>query len=180
MNPLILVTVGTDHHAFNRLVDWLAGWQAGRPAGRPADCHLQHGTSRPLEGAHCYASLPHGALEDLLARASCVVTHAGPGCVMEARHHGHVPIVVPRERRWGEHVDDHQLAFARSAAAAGLIWMARDAAHFSRLIDAALAGDPAFRGTAGPLIDLATVERFGTLVAELDPALALRSLAQVR
>lgn len=178
MTALVVVTVGTDHHPFHRLVDWIDSWR--RSSGSGAECFLQYGTSRPLPGAHCCMSLAHAALEEKLAAATCVVTHAGPGCVMEARHHGHLPIVVPRQRSWGEHVDDHQLAFARAAAAAGVVRVAQDADQLATLIDQALSGDPSFRVNPQPLIEPATIERFGSLVAHLDPARALLSMAHSR
>lgn len=180
MRPLVVVTVGTDHHPFHRLVDWLDVWLRSYVVGQTPDCFLQYGSSHPLAGVRCRPSVPHYVLEEMLVSAACVVTHAGPGCVMEARHHGHVPIVVPRQRRLGEHVDDHQLAFAQAASAAGLARVPANQKEFLSLLNQAVAGDPTFRVVPQPLIDLATVERFGELVAHLDPALPLLTLARVK
>jgi UDP-N-acetylglucosamine transferase subunit ALG13 len=46
--------------------------------------------------------------------AEAVITHAGVGSILCARRAGHLPIVVPRRRRHGEHVDDHQAELARA------------------------------------------------------------------
>jgi UDP-N-acetylglucosamine transferase subunit ALG13 len=107
--PSVLVTVGTDHHPFDRLVDWIDRW----PARSMADVVVQYGTSHPIPGATCEQLIPPTVLEELVQMADAVVTAAGPGTVMLARRLGHRPIVVPRRRPAGEHVDDHQLAFAR-------------------------------------------------------------------
>ena len=54
-----------------------------------------------------------------MGSAAAVVCHGGPGTILGARHRGAVPIVVPRQHRLGEHVDDHQVAFSRRLAADG-------------------------------------------------------------
>ncbi|WP_308103171.1 glycosyltransferase [Actinocorallia sp. API 0066] len=106
--PLIVVTVGTDHHPFNRLMDWLEPWLAAHPAVR---CVAQHGTSRPPRGAECHTILPHEDLLSLLAEATAVVCHGGPGTITDARNAGLLPLVVPRNAALGEHVDNHQIRF---------------------------------------------------------------------
>lgn len=180
MNALVLATVGTDHHPFQRLVDWLGHWRDGSAAASGVECLVQHGAARPLPGADCRSCLPHDVLSVALQRAVCVVTHAGPGCLMEARHYGHVPIVVPRRRALGEHVDDHQVAFARAAASAGMARVPADREQFCRLLDLAVAGDPSFRLRRRPLVDDGTVGRFAALVADLDPAATLLTSARHR
>jgi hypothetical protein len=50
--PLVLISVGTDHHPFDRLVTWADGWLATRPEGS-VRCVVQSGTSRaPLVAEH--------------------------------------------------------------------------------------------------------------------------------
>ena len=53
--------------------------------------------------------MPFDELNARMREADVVVTHAGVGSVLCARQAGHVPVVVPRLHRFGEHVDDHQL-----------------------------------------------------------------------
>ncbi|MGH8974585.1 MAG: glycosyltransferase, partial [Acidimicrobiia bacterium] len=46
IRDLVFVTVGTDHHPFDRLVAWADAWMAvGRNEGAP--CLIQSGTSAP-------------------------------------------------------------------------------------------------------------------------------------
>jgi UDP-N-acetylglucosamine transferase subunit ALG13 len=167
--PLLLVTVGTDHHPFDRLVRWADGWLAAHP-GR-LRCLMQTGTSAPPAGeAGWQAYLEFDALQAAMAGAVAVVCHGGPGTILGARHMGAVPIVVPRQHRLGEHVDDHQVAFSRRLAAeGGGIHLAETEADLHRLLDR-VTGDPAaFRaGSAGRTPagrDRATaVREFGRLV----------------
>ncbi|MCR6032934.1 glycosyl transferase family 28 [Nocardioides sp. zg-579] len=170
--PLVAVLLGTDHHPFDRLVDWSR--EVRRATG--ADVFVQHGaTTLPpdLTGA---AVLGLAELSSLLDRAAVVVTHGGPGLIMEARAAGHLPVVVPRDPRLGEHVDDHQQRFVARIAGAGFVAAAQHLPDFRRAVSIALVGGrgaPAGPvppgGTPpgdGPVADLAPA-RFGRLVDEL-------------
>ncbi|WP_215812736.1 glycosyltransferase [Pimelobacter sp. 30-1] len=158
--PLVAVLVGTDHHRFDRLVAWAADLQY-QGAFR---VHVQHGAT-PLPPAITGSTmLGPDALAELLDRADAVVTHAGPGMIMDAREHGHTPIVVPRDPALGEHVDDHQQRFARFLARSGTIVTAYDATELRARLDlAVLLGHPlpAHRA-ASP-----TLARFEALVEDL-------------
>jgi UDP-N-acetylglucosamine transferase subunit ALG13 len=166
--PLLLVTVGTDHHPFDRLVGWADAWLAAHPGS--LRCLMQTGTSARPAAAEWRAYLEFDALQAAMASAAAVVCHGGPGTILGARHMGAVPIVVPRQHRLGEHVDDHQVAFARRLAAdGGEIHLAETEADLHRLLDRVAAEPAAFRsGSAGRTAagrDRATaVREFGRLV----------------
>ena len=55
-----------------------------------------------------------------------VVTHAGVGSILVAGANGKRPVVVPRLRRFGEAVDDHQLALAQKLEEIGLVVLVDD------------------------------------------------------
>jgi UDP-N-acetylglucosamine transferase subunit ALG13 len=163
--PLLLVTVGTDHHPFDRLVGWVDAWLAAAP--RRLHCLMQTGTSAPPRGpAEWRAYLEFDALEAAMASAAAVVCHGGPGTILGARHQGAVPIVVPRQHRLGEHVDDHQVAFARRLAAAGEggIHLAETEADLHRLLDRVAAEPAAFRSGPEARATAAAVREFERLV----------------
>ena len=48
--------------------------------------------------------------------AHIVITHGGPASFMMPLLEGKVPIVVPRQSRFDEHVNDHQAIFCREVA----------------------------------------------------------------
>ena len=146
--PLLLVTVGTDHHRFDRLIRWAKAWLDGHP-GR-LRCLMQTGASTPPIGAADWQPyLEFDALQEAMASAGAVVCHGGPGTILGARYQGAVPIVVPRQHRLGEHVDDHQVAFSRRLAAdGGSIHLAETEAGLHRLLDRVVSEPAAFR--AGP------------------------------
>jgi UDP-N-acetylglucosamine transferase subunit ALG13 len=116
----VLVTVGTNEAPFDRLVA-----AAARLTGESV--LVQHGPStlRP-HGVRCVDYLPFDAFDALVSSARVVVTHAGIGSVAAALAHGRRPVVVPRLRRMGEAVDDHQVSFARRLERAGLVTVVDD------------------------------------------------------
>lgn len=61
-----------------------------------------------------------------MREADVVVTHAGVGSALAAMRAGRRAIYVPRRRRHGEHVDDHQVEMARELNRRGLV-LAREA-----------------------------------------------------
>jgi UDP-N-acetylglucosamine transferase subunit ALG13 len=120
---VILATVGASQYPFDRLLEALAGLDLGD------ELVLQHGPSRLRPpGARCVEFAPFEALCDYARAARAVVTHAGVGSIMLALSSDKTPIVVPRLRRFGETVDDHQLVTARRLEEAKLVVLVEDTA----------------------------------------------------
>lgn len=107
----IFVSVGTDHHPFDRLVEWVDRWDP--PESGRVRLLVQYGRSRPPGRLPGTDYLTAEQMHEAMRQADVVVTQGGPGGIMDARRAGVMPIVVPRTARLGEHVDDHQQAFAR-------------------------------------------------------------------
>lgn len=106
---MILVTVGTHHQPFDRLV--LA---AEALALRGETVVVQAGTSTvPTPSCERHGLVAPERLAGWAAAAEVVITHAGPGSIFLALDAGTPLIVVPRSPHLGEHVDDHQQRFAR-------------------------------------------------------------------
>jgi UDP-N-acetylglucosamine transferase subunit ALG13 len=138
----ILVSVGTDHHPFDRVVGWADDWQRTHPADVVV---IQHGTSAAPKVAQGAPLLDHDRLLDEMRRADVVVCHGGPATITEARRQGHLPICVPRDPKHGEHVDDHQQRFAHHLARGHLVAVAEDEAAFTRQVTRSVADPAAFR-----------------------------------
>lgn len=110
---MIFATVGTHHQPFDRLVDAVAGVH-------DQEVVIQYGhSSRPVAVERAEPFMSFSEMERLMGEADVVVTHAGVGSVLLALRHGHVPLVMVRLRRNGEHVDDHQAELATALAQRG-------------------------------------------------------------
>jgi UDP-N-acetylglucosamine transferase subunit ALG13 len=162
-----VVTVGTDHHRFDRLMDWLERWDARHPGA--VRWVVQHGYSRPMSGAaDGFVIKPRPQLLEILREADLVVTQGGPGGIVDSRQCGTVPIVVPRLGRLNEAVDDHQVAFAEQLARNGLLVVARTDDELFASLDRAVADIAPFRVVDGSGNDVsATVSRFAAAVDDL-------------
>ncbi|GAB3122205.1 glycosyltransferase [Glaciibacter psychrotolerans] len=138
MSPhTVVVSAGTYHLPFNRLVDWMEPWVAAHPSVRVI---MQHGPSRPLVGAENHAILAYPELLALCAAADAIVLQGGAGGVMDMRALARIPIVVPRVPIDDEVVDDHQLLFTNRVAELGVIVRAITREALWEHLDSVLAG----------------------------------------
>jgi UDP-N-acetylglucosamine transferase subunit ALG13 len=136
---VIYATIGTSE-PFDRLIDAVQRL----PGDEERVLQVGESTLRP-PAATCVEYLAYDELRAHMARARVVVTHAGVGTILTAIDLGKRPIVVPRLRRHGEAVDDHQVAIARRLDASGLVTCVE---VLSRL-PAVVAHPPALRATRG-------------------------------
>ncbi|MEM7341616.1 MAG: glycosyltransferase [Actinomycetota bacterium] len=144
---LVVVSVGTDHHPFDRLVGAADTWAGAHP---DVAVVVQRGTSTATVHAESRELIPYDELCQLFEAATVVVTHGGPSTVMDVRAAGRVPIVVPRDPDFGEHVDGHQLRFGWHLANEDIAQVATDIAELPGLLDVAVAHPERFVvGTSG-------------------------------
>ncbi len=163
----VFVTVGTDHHPFDRLIDWVDSWLANGSGGTGA--FVQYGTSQRPHVAAGEAYLPHDEMARKIASARAIVCHGGPGTIIDCMRSGTKPIVVPRRHAMGEHVDDHQVRFTRRLEEAGYIKVAADERQLGALLREALEGSPDFVASKTDDSVKATVERFAEIADPLLP-----------
>ncbi|WP_017542240.1 glycosyltransferase [Nocardiopsis prasina] len=167
-HPDVVVSLGTDHHSFDRLVRWIDDYARRNP---DLSVLVQHGHSRAPERASGTPFLSGEELSETMRSASVVVTHGGPGTITQARTAGHLPVVVARDPELDEHVDEHQLLFVRRVEDAGRVRACSTAQQLHAFIDKALESPEDFRVDpaaddgpdraalrAGELIDLLTDE----------------------
>ncbi len=135
IQALVVVSVGTDHHPFDRLVGW-----ADQLAfdDRSVQVLVQRGTAGATTSAESQELIPHRELCELFARATAVITHGGPSTVMDVRTAGRLPIVVPRDPAHGEHVDAHQLRFGEHLKRHGLAVVVHDQDALNAAVESAL------------------------------------------
>lgn len=123
---MIFVTVGTHHDGFTRML------KAVESLG-DRDLVVQYGNGEPPSNARVAEPfMPFPRMLEYFDEAEQVVTHAGVGSILLAIRHGHQPIVVPRQHKLGEHVDDHQVDLSRRLEATGrvrVVWEDGDLAE---------------------------------------------------
>lgn len=112
---MIFVTVGTHEQQFNRLIE-----EIDRLKGNGTikdDVFIQTGFST-YEPKYCEWSklIPYKEMQRLNKEARIVITHGGPATFIAPLQIGKIPIVVPRQHAYEEHVNDHQVEFSKAVA----------------------------------------------------------------
>ena len=168
----VVVTVGTNRFDFRRLVErvlaivppgvevvWQTGWTD--TSGLGIDAHVLM-ASEELSAA--------------MRASDLVIAHAGAGSAISAMRAGHRPVLVPRQARHGEHVDDHQVQIAAELGSQGLATPLRvEDLTWEELLSrrrrvSLLSSPPAFQLTDAPV----------PAAEQLAPTIAGRSQSSVR
>lgn len=112
---MIFVTVGTHEQPFNRLIEYVDNLK--RDGVITEDVIMQTGFST-YEPKYCKWSklLSYKEMEQNVRDAHIVITHGGPASFIMPLQIGKTPIVVPRQHQFNEHVNDHQVEFAKAVS----------------------------------------------------------------
>lgn len=131
---MILVTVGNGLRPFTRMLE--AAERAIADARVDDDVLFQtgHATFEPRRGRRI-PFLSHAEFERVIRAARVVVTHAGVGTVLTCVHAGKKPLLVPRLKRHGEIVDDHQVQICEELDRRGVAIYVRDLDRLADLLD---------------------------------------------
>lgn len=110
---MILVITGSHYIPFDRLLRHMRVWMQYH---RDEDVVIQAGESKiNVPRATIFPYIDHDGLVDLMKKARLVVCHAGPATIKEIlTYSSFQPIVVPRRKKYSEHVSDHQWYFVLS------------------------------------------------------------------
>ncbi|MCM1119039.1 MAG: multidrug MFS transporter [bacterium] len=109
---MIFVTVGTHEQPFNRLVEYMDCLK--RDNVIQEDVIIQSGYST-YEPKYCiwHDFFSYQEITELVAEARIVITHGGPSSFIMPLQIGKTPIVVPRQKKYNEHINDHQVSFSK-------------------------------------------------------------------
>lgn len=112
---MIFVTVGTHEQPFNRLIKKVDDLVADGSIKDEVIMQTGFSTYKP---EHCkwQKMMSYDEMQQNLKDARIVITHGGPSSFIEALQFGKVPIVVPRQEKFHEHVNNHQVEFTKLIA----------------------------------------------------------------
>jgi UDP-N-acetylglucosamine transferase subunit ALG13 len=118
---MIFITLGMQFFPFNRVTVWL---DQMLDQGLISETVLfQHGATSVQSLNHPFLtkvpSLSRDQMILNIRNSSLVLSHAGQGSTRNLAELGSCFVLLPRLQKYGEHIDDHQLGFARAVAKLG-------------------------------------------------------------
>lgn len=132
---MILVTLGTQDKSFDRLL-------------RAIDKNIENGNIKDkvlVQAGFTYKTYKSKHMEmfdyvdtktmsDLVAECDFLISHAGAGSILTALENNKKIIVVPRQSKYGEHNNDHQLEIAEKFEQDGHVIYLRDLKKLDKAI----------------------------------------------
>lgn len=73
--------------------------------------------------------------DDYISKADIIITHSGVGSIITTLKYKKPVIVYPRLKKYGEHVDDHQLDIATAFEKKGLVLCCRENDDLGEIIN---------------------------------------------
>ncbi|MGC6174978.1 glycosyltransferase [Lacrimispora sp. 38-1] len=110
---MIFATVGTHEQPFNRLLEEID--RLKKTGIILEDVIIQTGYST-YEPRYCewHKLLPYDDMVKNVEHARIVITHGGPASFIMPLQIGKIPVVVPRQYEFHEHVNNHQVEFTKA------------------------------------------------------------------
>ena len=109
---MIFVTVGTHEQPFDRLLKCVD--KMIEDGIIKEEVIVQKGyTEYEMRNCKSEKLIPYEQMQQNIEKARIVVTHGGPASFIAPLAIGKIPIVVPRQKEYNEHVNNHQLIFAK-------------------------------------------------------------------
>jgi beta-1,4-N-acetylglucosaminyltransferase len=138
---VIFVTVGSAQYPFDRLMSALNQFSV-------RDLIVQHGpAAAPRDVKEAYRWLTFDQVLRFMGEAETVIGHAGAGTILCAANMGHIPVVMPRLKRLGEAVDDHQVELAMAFERTERVTVVWDATTLSDRVSQSSKPSPPFKSS---------------------------------
>lgn len=109
---MIFVTVGTHEQQFDRLIKEIDNLKSKGIIKEEVFIQLGYCQYIPQ---HCTYEkmLGYDEMRNKMEKSHIIITHGGPATIIMAWQYGKIPIVVPRQPQFDEHVDEHQIWFCK-------------------------------------------------------------------
>lgn len=118
---MIFITLGSQKFQFNRLL------KAVDKLKTNDEIFAQIGYSDYKPQNYKYKEfLDRDEFSNMMSKTDIVITHGGTGAIINAIKKGKKVIAVPRLKKYGEHVDDHQIQLIRQFCELHLIYACED------------------------------------------------------
>ena len=109
---MIFVTVGTHEQGMDRLFIQLD--KLIESGHIKEEIFAQIGYANYIPKNYKYKKMiGYDEMDEYVRKSDIVITHGGPGSIFHPLQYNKIPIVVPRNPEFNEHVDNHQILFTK-------------------------------------------------------------------
>ena len=131
---MILVTLGTQDKSFSRLLEQID--KEIKKGNIKEKVIVQAGcTKYESVNMEIFDLIPSDEFDDLVSKASLIITHGGAGSILTAIKNNKKVIAAARLKKYKEHTNDHQIQIVREFADQGYILELRDFNKLGKLIE---------------------------------------------
>lgn len=128
---MILVITGTSPYRFDRLIKEMDSIAKENHE----EVIIQTGRiGYKIQNTKQFKFLSNKEFTKLYESARLIVSHSGIGSIITALHHNKPIIIVPRMKKHGENLDDHQLEIASEIEKEGIATVVYDVRNLEKLI----------------------------------------------
>lgn len=130
---MILVLLGTQKNSFHRLLEEV---QKCIDEGTIKDKVVVQAGSTKFESddMEIFNLIEQNKFNELIEQANIIITHGGVGSIVTAVKLGKKVIAVPRLRKYGEHVNDHQIQIVETFSKQGFIKGIKDVSELKETL----------------------------------------------
>jgi len=126
---MVFVTIGTQKYKFNRIIDYIN-------SSNLKDVIIQCGYTKCECNSKIIESIPFIKKEEIdkyILESDFVISHGGI-TILEILKLGKKILVVPREKRYKEHINDHQFELCEKLEKEGYLLVAKTKEEFLKQI----------------------------------------------
>jgi UDP-N-acetylglucosamine transferase subunit ALG13 len=127
---LIFVTLGSQKFQFNRLLKEIDKLIENGSIDEEVFAQIGYSDYKP-KNYKFKEFLNRDEFSDIMDKCDKVITHGGTGAIIGAVKKGKKVIAVPRLKKFGEHVDDHQVEILKQFENLGIICSCYDSNDLS-------------------------------------------------
>ena len=130
---MVLVMLGTQNNSFHRLLEEVQKCIDNRIIND--DVIVQAGSTKfNSDDMKIFGLIPSKKLESYIQEAEYVICHGGVGSIVTSLKHNKKVIAVARQKKYNEHVNDHQIQIIQTFDGQGFIKGVKDVSELKDAI----------------------------------------------
>ncbi len=131
---MILVLLGTQNNSFNRLLEEIQ--KCIDDGTIKEEVIVQAGSTKFISNdMKIFGLIEQNKFNELIEQADLIITHGGVGSIVTAVKLGKKVIAVPRLKKYGEHINDHQIQIVETFSENGFIKGLKDISELKATLE---------------------------------------------